>query len=143
MAVNCLETEATWKTDAGVIGTSYSRLASPNPFAKRMSPPRITDTAQPGAPRADHGSKIRSMRSPGSARCPAGGKMARASSRQAAAGTLAARRDRRQGTAIACSLVDPLAAAIADTRYGLMAAGAFVIAADRRWPVGLAVPAAR
>ena len=29
MAVNCLDTEATWKTDDGVIGTSYSRLASP------------------------------------------------------------------------------------------------------------------
>jgi hypothetical protein len=40
-------------------------------------------------------------------------------------------------------VVDPPDAAIPDARYGLMAAGAFVIAADRRWPAGLAVPAAR
>ena len=29
MAVKCLETEATWKTDRGVMGIPYSRLAIP------------------------------------------------------------------------------------------------------------------
>ena len=29
MAVNCLETDATWNVEAGVIGMSYSRFAIP------------------------------------------------------------------------------------------------------------------
>jgi hypothetical protein len=31
MAVNCFETDAAWKIEAGVIGTSASRLAEPYP----------------------------------------------------------------------------------------------------------------
>ena len=48
MAVNCFETEAAWKMEAGVMGTSASRFAEPYPASYTVRPSWLAATEHPG-----------------------------------------------------------------------------------------------
>lgn len=60
-AVNCLDTEATWKMVEGVIEIPYSRFALPNPLETMIDPFLITATAMPGESGLSHSEKILSI----------------------------------------------------------------------------------
>src|SRR5258706_133763 len=62
MAVNCLETETTAKTELGVMGTPSSRFAMPYPCSYTSRPFRLMPTPQPGESDLFHSAKSRSTR---------------------------------------------------------------------------------
>ena len=48
MAVNCFDTEAAWKIEAGVMGTSASRFAEPYPASYTVRPSWLAAAEHPG-----------------------------------------------------------------------------------------------
>ena len=57
IAVNCFETDAALRTDAGEIGTPRSRLAIPYPRSYSVVPFRLIPTLHPGASGLFHSAK--------------------------------------------------------------------------------------
>src|SRR4029453_2311048 len=48
IAVNCFETDAAWKIEAGVMGTSASRFAEPYPASYTVRPSWLAAAEHPG-----------------------------------------------------------------------------------------------
>src|SRR5580765_4039066 len=63
IAVNCLETDATAKTESGVMGTPSSRFEMPYPRSYTIRPFRPMPTPQPGESDLFHSANSRSTRS--------------------------------------------------------------------------------
>jgi len=88
MPVNCLETDATWKMERGVIASPWERSDMPYPRATTSLPRSTTLTAQPGRSVPVCGAKIVSRRAAGATDCAAigrGSRRGRARSRRMAA----------------------------------------------------------
>jgi hypothetical protein len=62
MAVKCLDTDATWKTECGVMGIPNSRFAMPYPRSQTGAPRRMTEGAQPGDVGPTRSEKMESTR---------------------------------------------------------------------------------